>query len=231
MDPASYPSILRREIARFADAAGAGPTDAAVPKCPGWTVDDLVAHQVGVFGRVIARLEGDDQRPPDPSADAADLAPGAERLLAVLDGMAPDTPTPALTEGTVPASWWLRRQVHEVVIHRVDAELARGRTPSEIEAELGADGIDELFELDSMLGSRRARLGPSGSIHVHCTDTHGEWMLRWDGDSHELTREHAKGDLAVRGPAVDLYLTLWGRRDRSGLDVFGDESLLDRWLG
>jgi hypothetical protein len=33
----------------------------------------------------------------------------------------------------------------------------------------------------------------------------------------------------VRGHASDLYLLLWNRRDRGGLDVQGDASLLDLW--
>ncbi len=35
---------------------------------------------------------------------------------------------------------------------------------------------------------------------------------------------HAKGDAAVRGPAADLLLWLWGRRPLDGFEVFGDRS-------
>ena len=68
-----------------------------------------------------------------------------------------------------------------------------------------------------------------GSIHVHCTDTEGEWLVRRDGDDLVVTREHAKGDVAARGSASDLLLFLWGRRPVSALDVFGDGDLLDRF--
>jgi hypothetical protein len=44
-----------------------------------------------------------------------------------------------------------------------------------------------------------------------------------------VTREHAKGDVAMRASASDLMLFLYGRVDRSAGAVFGDESLLDRW--
>ncbi|MEY2570096.1 MAG: C-terminal domain, partial [Acidimicrobiaceae bacterium] len=46
-----------------------------------------------------------------------------------------------------------------------------------------------------------------------------------------VTREHAKGDVALRGPAEALRLTVWGRRSAAdaGLDVVGDASVLDRW--
>ena len=44
----------------------------------------------------------------------------------------------------------------------------------------------------------------------------------------EVTEEHAKGDAAVRGKAVQLLLFLWGR-GRDGCEVFGDESVADAW--
>ncbi len=47
-----------------------------------------------------------------------------------------------------------------------------------------------------------------------------------------VTREHAKGDVAVRGRAEDLLLLLWGRREVGveGNQVFGDADLLDRFV-
>ena len=43
-----------------------------------------------------------------------------------------------------------------------------------------------------------------------------------------VTREHAKGDVAVRGPAVNILRYMWGR-ERENVDVFGDEGLADAW--
>ena len=53
--------------------------------------------------------------------------------------------------------------------------------------------------------------------------------MRLAADGVLVTREHAKGDVAMRAPASDLLLFLYGRVDRSAAEVFGDESLLDRW--
>ena len=47
-----------------------------------------------------------------------------------------------------------------------------------------------------------------------------------------VERGHAKGDVAVRGPASTLYLMLWRRVPPNHPDLarFGDDTLLDRWL-
>jgi len=69
----------------------------------------------------------------------------------------------------------------------------------------------------------------SESMHLHCTDTEGEWMIRFTADGAVTTREHAKGDVAVRGTASDLYLLLWNRVSAERFEIFGDASLLRRF--
>ena len=44
-----------------------------------------------------------------------------------------------------------------------------------------------------------------------------------------MERAHAKGDVAVRGPASDLFVFAYNRRDATGLEVFGDTAVVDRW--
>ena len=70
---------------------------------------------------------------------------------------------------------------------------------------------------------------PAGSLHLHCTDTHGEWLVTIDDDGYHLVRAHAKGDAALRGPAEALLLRLWNRdTDRADeLSPVGDERVLD----
>src|SRR5439155_3667823 len=127
------------------------------------------------------------------------------------------------------SGFWPRRMAHETAIHRVDGELAAGRTVATLTAidpEVAADGIDEF--LDLMLPAD-VTFDAAGTIHVHATDTPGEWLIRVGPDGVTVTKEHAKGDVAVRGPAQDLLLLLWNRRGPDGLEVFGDQSLLDAW--
>ena len=66
---------------------------------------------------------------------------------------------------------------------------------------------------------RGRRFPEAGSIHLHTTDTPGEWLVRLGPDGIHLTREHAKGDVAVRGPASDVLLVLMGRKTMDAADV------------
>jgi predicted lipid carrier protein YhbT len=74
--------------------------------------------------------------------------------------------------------------------------------------------------------------GPTGdgeTLHFHCTDVTGEWLVTMRSDGIDLTREHAKGDVAAKGTASDLLCWLEGRGPIDRLEVFGDEALLARW--
>ena len=68
--------------------------------------------------------------------------------------------------------------------------------------------------------------GNGETLHLHCTDGEGEWLVRLDPDGVSSSHEHAKGDVAARGTASDLLLFLYGRVDPEQLEVFGDASLL-----
>ena len=113
-------------------------------------------------------------------------------------------------------------------MHRYDAETA-ARTPTPIDAALAVDGIDEFFIVFlPRLADNFADVG-NGTVHLHCTDVTGEWLVaRRDGEV-AVTAEHAKGDVAARGTASDLFLFLWGRVPADALEVFGDAALLERF--
>jgi hypothetical protein len=70
-----------------------------------------------------------------------------------------------------------------------------------------------------------------GSVHIHCTDVAGEWLLT-PGDGLEMiaTREHAKGSVALRGSAEDLLLVLWRRSPLDIIEVIGNELVAERFL-
>ena len=69
---------------------------------------------------------------------------------------------------------------------------------------------------------------PRRSLHLHCTDADGEWLLTSSGSDLVVTNEHAKADVAARGEAANLALWLWSRGD-AGVEFFGDEELLRSW--
>src|SRR5687768_8208628 len=242
MELSVYLHGVRDNARQFVEAVRKAGVDAPVPTCPDWTVADLARHQGRVFYWMSAIVETKAQeyikRTPfeeeaQRSQPLAFLESGAEHALAVFGAADPETPVwNWLAGGPGPARFWFRRLAHETVVHRVDAEAAvAGRIgTSRVEpAELAADGIDEFLDFLDM----RARGGQtpqlSGSYHFHTTDVPGEWVMVFDGDAVTIRREHAKADVAIRGPASDLELFLYSRRGSEGLETFGDPAAVAAW--
>jgi hypothetical protein len=69
---------------------------------------------------------------------------------------------------------------------------------------------------------------PTDSLHLHCTDGDGEWMVKVESAELHMTHEHAKAAVAWRGSAVDLFLTCWGR-SRPAVEILGDLSISQQW--
>jgi uncharacterized protein (TIGR03083 family) len=229
-----YVAALRRNGSAAAQAARDIPMETAVPSCPEWEMRDL-AHHLGSHHRWVA---GNLDQPPDgkafqrreePPADDAIpdwLEAGAEMLATKLE--ATDRTKQCWTWVPFDRSvgFWARRTTHETAMHRWDAQNAGGDADA-VEPELAADGVDEYL---GILGAFRGRRFPeAGSIHLHTTDTPGEWLVRLDAEGIHVTREHAKGDVAVRGPASDVLLVLMGRKTMGATDVFGDAPLFERF--
>jgi hypothetical protein len=55
-------------------------------------------------------------------------------------------------------------------------------------------------------------------------------LVRFAPDGPLFTREHARGDVALRGSASDLLLFLWQRIPAERLEVFGDATLIPRYF-
>jgi hypothetical protein len=91
---------------------------------------------------------------------------------------------------------------------------------------LAVDGIDEYLEF--FLPAEPMK--DLGSIHLHTTDGPGEWLIKPGADGWTITREHAKGAVAVRATASDLLLLMWRRRSTEVAHVFGDKETLNRFL-
>ena len=98
----------------------------------------------------------------------------------------------------------------ELVIHRVDAELALGLDPA-VPANTAIDGIGEFLHnlpYAAWVTRSLAELGVEGAtIHLHANDADGEWtIVQGPAGKIEWTPGHAKGDVALRGSASDLLL-------------------------
>jgi hypothetical protein len=119
---------------------------------------------------------------------------------------------------------------HETVVHAWDAHVSAGIS-SDIEAELASDGIDEFVHVMVKSNIREDEGALSGSVHIHCTDVDGEWLIVPTGTSDVVvTREHAKGDCAIRGSAQNVLLALWRRIPMSSLEIIGNADVAAQFL-
>ncbi|MGO8957876.1 MAG: maleylpyruvate isomerase family mycothiol-dependent enzyme [Streptosporangiaceae bacterium] len=230
----------------------------AVPSCPDWTLRQLGTH-VGRVHRWAAEIvttrvaEGipmkatpDGVPPADPSGQADWLMAGARRLSQAIRA-AGSEPVWAFG-GLAPATFWARRQAHETMVHRADAELAAGR-PVVLDPELAADAIDEWLTVMAAPrygrpDARAAALPAGASLHVLAIAPDergtgsGDWLItQAEGGVTVQTAPDATGpddlaDLTMSGRPDQVLLTLLGRLSpaAAGITVSGDASLLARWL-
>jgi uncharacterized protein (TIGR03083 family) len=234
-----YLSRIPGELDRFVTALDRGPLSAPIGACPGWDLAQLGTHLAFVHRwateAVLTAVSPPRDRipaaPTEPAALVRWVREGGAALLEALERVPPDAPTWHPFPAAPTAAVWRRRQLHELVVHRWDAQAAIGE-PDAIEPAVAGDGIDEYFSM--MLLRRITRDGgtlPQSSLHVHCTDTEGEWLVSSpDGHRLDMRREHAKGAAALRGSAEALLLSLWGRRHGAPVEVVGDQAVADEWL-
>jgi uncharacterized protein (TIGR03083 family) len=237
--PIDYLTSVRHDAAALADAARRGPRTTPVAGCPGWDLDKLVVHVGRIHRWVLAAIDAGGENPgklppgPDDPAVLPDwLVEGADTLCDRLGALDPAATVWNFTGTTLTAAFWARRQALETAVHRWDGEAAVG-SAAPIDAALAVDGIDEILNVFApMRLAGAAPLVLDGSMHLHATDADGEWTLAASEGALTVERGHAKGDVAVRGPASTLYLMLWRRvpPDHPELERFGDGAVLDRWL-
>lgn len=241
-----YIAALRRDGVAFASSVRGAGLAAPVTSCPGWVTADLLWHltEVHYFWASIVQqraLDGADVveliRPDDDAQLSGLYETHFARVLQVLAETNPTTEVWTWSEQH-DVAFVIRRMAQETAMHRWDADAAAGhRMP--IESRLASDGIDE-FLTHFVDDVARAAQPVAGSVHIHCTDVSGEWTVRElmipDDDfpglpaGFDVTREHAKGDCALRGPASDLLLTLWRRTPMDAIDVMGDAAVAKRFL-
>ncbi|QIX27549.1 maleylpyruvate isomerase family mycothiol-dependent enzyme [Nocardioides sp. JQ2195] len=249
----AYLDHLRSESARFRDVlAATDPTD-RVPSCPDWDAADLLWHLTEVqhfWSRIVAdRPTGPDafEEPPRPTTYADlltafdDASAGLVEALRVADPKEQAwTWAPEQTVGFI-----LRRQAHEALIHRLDAEQAAG-TVTDLDARLAADGVEEVLAV--MFGGTPGWGSFTGSetfVRVDCIDTdHHVWVELGrftgtdpeDGVAHDeddisvVTDPGREPDVVVSGTAADLDAWLWRRGDDGDLTVAGDRTAHDLFL-
>jgi uncharacterized protein (TIGR03083 family) len=233
-------ATLRTEGSRLSAAARQAGLDAPVEHCPGWTVGRLLGHTVKVLQRTtVCVADGLLSAPADDRfgslpRDEALFDAFDEILTNICDTLAtcdPDGPSWNFSGENFVNAFWMRRMTHEVEIHRWDAQNAAGVAIDSFDEASAVDGIDELLTVLMPILSAVKNPELSSSFHLHCTDASGEWLTTFVNGQPTTIREHAKGDLAVRGPASGLYAWAWNRGSilANGLNTAGDDVLLDAW--
>lgn len=233
-------AAVEAEVATAVEAAAAGPPDARVPTCPDFAVSDLLAHVgefCGLWTHVVCEGLGRPKTPfpdlPGPADRPAWLEGLGRHLVDVLGEASADTPCWTWHEPDQSAGFIARRCAHELAIHRVDLQAARDAvTP--VDAALAVDGIEEVIFMIGV-GGPDGEPGPHGNgetLHLHGTDHESaEWLFTLEPSGVTVVREHAKGDLALKGPVSDLEMLLYQRPTVGEVQRFGDESVLGVFHG
>jgi uncharacterized protein (TIGR03083 family) len=204
MDHLAY---LEGEVVAMADALRAVDLATPVPACPGWTRQDLCNHLSAVHRWVRLALDDDGSPPFDESVVSSpdDYEAAAAAMVTRLREMAPDAPCCTFNRENRTASFWRRRQLQEVSVHRWDAE------EHAIDPLVAADGVGEVvdFFLPRMLGQGRTEV-PDGTVVLD------------DGTRTWTVRETEGPRAVVQADAPTLNLLLWGRRTLKDTTVEGD---------
>ncbi|HEY9351987.1 MAG TPA: maleylpyruvate isomerase family mycothiol-dependent enzyme [Nocardioides sp.] len=261
LTPTAYLDHIRSESARFrAVLADTDPTT-PVPTAPEWTAADLLWHvaaEVQHFWTYVletrpAAPTGETYSEPERPEDATyqDLLAHFDdlnaRFIKTMEQTGPEEPTWSWAADQT-AGFTYRRQAHEILIHRLDAELTAGAvTP--LDPALAADGIDEI--LDVFYGGKPEWASFAGGgqyVRVDAVDTDTQtWVelglvsgTRPNGDSLEdepdlsvVSQDEIPGDtepdVVIAGTAADLDAWLWRRRDDAGIEVTGDKDVYERF--
>jgi uncharacterized protein (TIGR03083 family) len=250
LDHQAYLRHLRTGSARFVDVLRHSDPEAQVPSCPDWKADDLLWHLGEVqwfWGTVVEERLQDVEALEAP--DRPDSRVGLVEFFEEVSGRLYDAL--GVTDPAEPVYMWAadktvgyigRRQAHEALIHRLDAELTTGDvTP--LDPELASDGVDEVLRV--MFGGCPpwGTFTPSGPhARVVATDTGLVLPVvvgRFTGtdpssgtsyDEQEVSVDAADPDASpqatISGTAADLDAWLWRRGDRTRLTLEGDAQVL-----
>ncbi|ROP38769.1 maleylpyruvate isomerase family mycothiol-dependent enzyme [Saccharothrix texasensis] len=234
-------AVVEEYSGSFTEAV-AGNLGAPVPSCPGWTVDDLVAHLAEVQAWWTAVVLAKGAYPDEEAARrAADTGPDrvegwreiSARYVAVQEDYlrvaGPDAPVWAWwnEERRDTAAALAQRQAHEAVVHCWDAQRAVGEAKS-IPAALAVDGVEDFF---ARFLHGKAWTGGPAVLELAATDTDAGWLLGTDGSAAPARLADGAADARVAGTAEQLYLLLWRRLGVREVTVTGDRAKADALLG
>jgi uncharacterized protein (TIGR03083 family) len=240
-----YETEFEAETERLAGVAVGLAPQSPVPTCPEWTVRDLVTH-VGRGHRTATELVAGRQAhllpfstadaPDDPAAWPGWLAAGARGLAETIREVGPGQQV-WTWQADRTAGFWLRRMLHDELIHRFDVELTAGRL-GPVAPDLAADGVSDILETVATLSRSKTRTtgftelaGAGETLRFVATDHATEWVAERTPDG-VTWRHDGAADVTVRAPARELLLVLNRRLDpgRDEVEVTGASTLFHHWL-
>jgi uncharacterized protein (TIGR03083 family) len=251
LDHTTYIQHLRSESQRFRDVLATCDPRADVPTCPEWRADDLLWHLGEVqhhWTWVVTNRPKDPEEyddPERPGDHAGLLTFYDQQRLALAEALEQAEPSDEAwtwsQDHTV--GFIVRRQAHEALIHRRDAELTAG-TVTPFPVDLAADGVDEV--LDIMYGGCppwgefsplphyiRLDLTDIGDQvwvqlgRVHGTDPDG--IHHEEDDIHVVADPDVEPDAVIAGTAEALDARLWRRADGADTRLAGSLEIVDRF--
>jgi len=239
------------ETSRLANLAHDMDAQQPIPTCPGWTLEQLVGH-VGrghrwaaeiIRRRLLEPIPMKELVPPaHPDERREWLTTGAGLLADAVRAAGPQQPVWTWQKDQS-AGFWLRRLLHDEVVHRFDAELAVG-IEGDLAADLAADGVSDVLNTASTLSRPDLGIAPpfaglvgaGESLQFIATDadlgSSGEWSITRGPAGVTWRRGSDRAQVTVRGPALQLLLLLNRRLSVAAADVeiIGQQELFAHWL-
>lgn len=248
MDRIPYRDVFEAESGRLlAVLAEVDPTT-AVPSCPEWTVADLLWHvgeSHGFWAQVVGELLEDASdaveaaRPADGDLHAFVTAQ-RDALLDAFRGRGRTERCWSWSEHGGDVGWAQRRNAHEALVHRVDAELAAGVEVTRPGTGVAADGVDELVHEFLVGVPAWATWSPEGgtvAIDAAAPDTDADADADTDagagaGRRYVLALGRMVGTSPSSGRSHDLAAAELVQDTSAAVDVevAGDAWRLDLWL-
>ncbi len=243
MEVEDHIAAIEDEGALLAAAARRSDPDAAVTRCPGWCLREVVKHTGHVHRWAAGHVARASAVPLHAGSEADWLAagPGDDELVEwfceghamlvdALRSADPGLQCSAFLDAPTPLAFWARRQAHETAIHRADAESAGG-APGPFDPQFAADGIDELVMGFAPTPRAQVRAGTRRVLGVEATDTGHSWSIGLGPEGIDAARGGGAHDCLVRGRASDLYLMVWNRIDPAppAIEASGALDLLTLW--
>ncbi|GAB3239435.1 maleylpyruvate isomerase family mycothiol-dependent enzyme [Kineosporia babensis] len=215
---------LEAEYRRFrAILPGTGLKEIRVPSCPDWSLDDLVQHLGEVYWHKVDCIRRGARPTEEPDLSGLSsvevLEQGYARLSEMFREYPPDAPAWTWFEPDQSVGFWIRRMAHETAVHRFDAELAVG-TPTEIDAALAEDGIDEVL-VAMLVSDTEVGDYPAGRPDLQVRTPSRSWFIHFGADGLTVDNQ-GEAATVIHGGASDLELWLYNRVAGEKLSYTGD---------